>query len=388
MKNNKLIIKRNKEGIKKMREEIKSHWKTWTFCLSLATATIVIYKAIDSIANIFGFIGGFLSVISPFLAGILIAYLLYTPEKKIEIALKKSKNKLLRKKSRTFGILITYIIFIMIAVIIINVILPVVIQSVNELIGNFQGYYSGFMETYNNLPEDDFFKSEIIHGALEGIKDIDLKKYVSIENITDYLKGAVTLASSVFDIFVAFIVSIYILAERTEIINFFKRLFGVTLKKKMYMKLGKYFYSSNQVFFRFVSSQLVDAFVVGILTTIAMKIIGVKYAALLGFTIGLFNMIPYFGAIIAVAISALITLITGGFSQAAIMLIVITILQQLDANIINPKIVGDSLMISPLIVILSVTIGGAYFGVIGMFLAVPIAAIFKILVNDYIDSKQ
>lgn len=370
-----------------MKEEIKNHWKTWTFCLSLAIAIIVIYKAIDSIANIFTFIAGFLSVISPFLAGILIAYLLYTPENKIEIALKKSKKKLFRKKYRTFGILITYIIFILILIIIINVILPVVIQSVNELIGNFQGYYTKFMETYNNMPDDDFLKSEIIQGALEGIKDIDLKKYVSFENLTDYLKGAMSVASRILDIFIAFVVSIYILAERTEIINFFKKLFGVTLKKNIYRKLGKYFYSSNQVFFRFISSQLVDAVVVGILTTIAMQIIGVRYAALLGFTIGLFNLIPYFGAIIAVAISALITLITGGFSQAFVMLIVVIILQQIDANIINPKIIGDSLKISPIIVILSVTIGGAYFGVIGMFLAVPVAAVFKILVNDYIDSK-
>lgn len=370
-----------------MKEEIKSHWKTWTFCLSLAIAIIVIYKAIDSIADIANFIGGFLSAISPFLAGILIAYLLYTPENKIEVALRKSKKKFLRKKCRTIGILITYIIFVLILAIIINVILPVVIQSVNELIGNFQGYYTRFMETYNNLPEDDFMKSEVIHGALNEIQKIDLKNYLSIENITDYLKSAMSVASRVLDIFIAFVVSIYILSERTEIINFFKKFFGVTLKKNAYRKLGKYFYDSNQVFFKFISSQLVDAIVVGILTTIAMKIIGVRYAALLGFTIGLFNMIPYFGAIIAVAISALITLITGGFSQALVMLIVVIILQQIDANIINPKIIGDSLKISPLIVILSVSIGGAYFGVVGMFLAVPVAAVLKILVNDYIDSK-
>lgn len=371
-----------------MKEEIKNHWKTWTFYLSLAIAIIVIYKAIDSIAYIFTFIGGFLSVVSPFLAGILIAYLLYTPENKVETAFRKSKNTFFRKNCRSLAILMTYIIFVLIVIIIVNVILPVVIQSVNELIGNFQGYYTKFMETYNNLPDDNFLKSELIHSALEGIKDIDLKKYISFKNITDYLKGAMSVASRVLDIFIAFVVSIYLLAERTDIINFFKKLFGVTLRKNIYRELGKYFYKSNQVFFRFISSQLVDAIVVGILTTIAMKIIGVRYAALLGFTIGLFNMIPYFGAIIAVGISALITLITGGFSQAILMLIVVIILQQIDANIINPKIIGDSLKISPLIVILSVSIGGAYFGVIGMFLAVPIAAILKIVVNDYIDSKQ
>ena len=82
------------------------------------------------------------------------------------------------------------------------------------------------------------------------------------------------------------------------------------------------------------------------------------------------------------------TLITGGASQTIWMLIVVIILQQIDANIINPKIIGDSLKISPLIVILAVTIGGAYFGVIGMFLSVPIAAVLKILVNDYIDNNE
>ena len=98
-------------------------------------------------------------------------------------------------------------------------------------------------------------------------------------------------------------------------------------------------------------------------------------------------MIPYFGAIIAISIAGIITLITGGVSKAIIMLIVVTILQQVDANIINPKIIGDSLKISPLLVILAVTIGGEYFGVIGMFLGVPVAAVLKILVNDYIDNK-
>ena len=98
-------------------------------------------------------------------------------------------------------------------------------------------------------------------------------------------------------------------------------------------------------------------------------------------------MIPYIGAIIAVAISALVTLITGGLSQAIWMLIAVIILQQIDANIINPRIVGQSLKISPLLVIFAVTVGGAYFGIVGMFLAVPIIAVLKILVEDYINYR-
>ena len=119
-----------------------------------------------------------------------------------------------------------------------------------------------------------------------------------------------------------------------------------------------------------------------------MSILGVKYAVLLGFMIGLFNLIPYIGAIIAVVIAGIITLLTGGVSQAIWMLVKVTILQQIDANIINPKIVGNSLEISPLLVIFAVTVGGAYWGVLGMFLAVPVVAVLKIIIDDWIEYKN
>ena len=121
------------------------------------------------------------------------------------------------------------------------------------------------------------------------------------------------------------------------------------------------------------------------MTSVAMSIMHVKYAVMLGIFIGVLNMIPYFGAIIAVAISIFITLLTGGLTQAIEMAAVVIILQQVDANIINPKIVGDSVKISPLLVIFAVTVGGAYFGVMGMFIAVPVAAIIKLLINDLIE---
>ena len=103
--------------------------------------------------------------------------------------------------------------------------------------------------------------------------------------------------------------------------------------------------------------------------------------------IGLSNMIPYIGAIVGIGIAAIITLITGGLGQAIAMLVTIIILQQLDANIINPKIVGDSLKISPLLVIFAVTVIGAYFGIIGMFLSVPIIALAKLMLEHFMAAR-
>ena len=202
-----------------------------------------------------------------------------------------------------------------------------------------------------------------------------------------YVISAYNIVTSLFDVFVSIVVSIYVLSERDDILKFLKKCAYAMFKEKTYKNMEKYFNNSNEIFFKFIASQFLDAVVVGVLVTIAMSIMGIKYAPLLGFFIGLFNMIPYVGAIIAVAISAVITLITGGLSQAIWMLIVVIVLQQIDANIINPNIIGQSLKVSPLLVIFAITVGGAYFGMLGMFLAVPVIAIVKIIIEDYVDLK-
>ncbi len=371
-----------------MKEEKKEHMRTWLFAVSLGIVLIIVYKAIDSIGSIGTFLKTFMSVISPILIGLLMAYLIYIPESKIEKLFKKSKYRFIRKNARKFGILTTYVILILAILIIINFILPVLIESINELIVTLQNYYSKIITAYNNLPQDSIFKTEQVGKVLKELQNFDIRQYLSLEKITGYVKSVMGFATGIFDIFVAIVVSVYILAERTEIVSFFKKLGKAIFSKNIYQKINEYFDKANVVFFKFISSQFLDAIVVGLLTSIAMRIIGVKYAYLLGFMIGLFNMIPYFGAIVAVTIAAIITLITSGLSKTLIMLIVVIILQQIDANVINPKIIGNSLKISPIIVILSVTIGGAYFGIIGMLLAVPVAAVLKIMVNDYIDSKN
>lgn len=368
--------------------DIKRNWTKWLYWFLFAVAVIAVYKILDSFGDVLGFFGYFISVITPFLAGVLIAYLLYIPTRSIEGFYKKAKFKLITKKARTLSIFTTYIIVVILIIIAVNIILPVVLDSVVELANNLQGYYISLNESFNNLPEDSILKSDNIKSAIDELRNIDLTQYVNASDITQYAKGIISVFSSVINVFVAIVVSVYLLAERTEIIRFIKKLASAVFNKKTFNNLGKYFNSTNQIFFKFLSSQIIDAFVVGILATIAMSIMGIEYAPLLGFLIGLFNMIPYFGAIIAICISILITVITGGVSQAIWMAIVVIILQQIDANIINPRILGNSLKISPLIVIVAVMIGGAYFGVIGMFLAVPIAAAFKILVLDFVEYKN
>lgn len=367
--------------------EIKNHWKKWVYWFLLGVAIIVVYKALDNFEQVTGAVNRFLNIVTPFFVGIFIAYLFYVPCKKIENIYLKAKNKFIKKRARGLSIITVYFIVVLILTIIINVILPVVFESVVDLFNNIQTYYELAMERYNQLPQDSILKSEMVNEIIQNIQHIDIKQYLNFDKVLEYLMSAISAVTGIVDVFVAIIVSIYVLAERTRILRFIKRLAEAVFKEKTYKNLDKYYNHSNEIFFKFIASQFLDAMIVGTLVTIAMSIMGIKYAPLLGFFIGLFNMIPYVGAIIAVAISALITLITGGLSQTIWMLIVVIILQQIDANIINPRIVGQTLKISPLLVLFAITVGGAYFGILGMFLSVPVIAVIKIFMEDYVDYK-
>ena len=371
-------------------DEIKQNWKKRTSWLLIAIIVVVIYKMLDNFSSVQEWFGKLFLIVKPFLIGLLISYILFIPCRKIESIYKKAKLKFISKKARGLSVITTYILFVLVIVIIINCIFPVLKNSIVELVSNVPSYYESLVNQYKELPEDSILKSEIIQDKMAELTNIDMKQFLNINNekIIEYVKNIIDIFSGIFDVFVSIIVSVYILLQRSEIVGFLRKFARAIFKKDTYEAVDKYFTKGNEVFFTFVSSQLLDAVIVGILTTIAMLILKVKYAPLIGFTIGLFNMIPYIGAIVAVGIGIFITFITGGLGKALAMAIVVIILQQIDANIINPKIIGSSLEISPLLVIFSITVGGAYFGILGMFLAVPIAVVIKTILLDWIDSKN
>lgn len=369
-------------------EKGTKEWRKYIMLFILIIIAICIYKLLDNFGDIMIWISGFVSVLMPFIMALILAYLFYLPCSKIEKWLSKSKSKFVKRKARWISILIVYAIAIILIIAVLKFVVPNIYDSIMELAGALPGYYTSALEKINELPEDGAISKENLNAIIEGLNSIKIEDYLNIETITEYLKGILGLASTIFDVFVTIMVSIYLIAERSQIVKFAKRFCNAVFKIDTYKAIGKYFRQSNEIFFRFILSQLLDGIVVGIITSIAMSLMGVKYAVLLGFMIGLFNLIPFLGAIIAVVIATIITLLTGGLTQAIWMVIVVTILQQIDANIINPKITGTSLELSPILIIFSVTVIGSYFGIIGMFLAVPIVAVIKLLILDYIRYKE
>ena len=351
------------------------------------TILMLIYLGLTNLDKISNFISNLFSVLSPFLLGLLFALLLLTPCKAIERNLEKSKFKFFKKRRRGLSVLFTYIMVLSIIVLLLQFALPAITSNIAELISNIPGFYNSAVEYVTNIPEDSWLNSIDFSFILNNISLENIQNYFNIERIFSYLKGVINFATTIFSLFVAIILSVYILLDREKILNFISRFMNAVFGKKMEHGVIKYLHKTISIFSKFISAQFMDAIVIGTLCSITLMILDVKYALTLGPLIGLANMIPYFGAIFAAIVAIIITIFTGGFWKALTVLIFILILQQIDANIINPKILSDNLKTTPLLVILAVTVGGGFFGVIGMFLGVPVFVTIKAIIMDYIESK-
>lgn len=370
----------------------KKEWKKWLYWFSFAVAVIAVFKVISSVSSIFGIFGNFFQVIMPFFMAMLLAYILYMPCRGIENALKTSKVKFLDKHSRGLSVFFTYLITFLVIFIVINFVIPNVVTSVKDLISNIPNYYNSALEYLDNLEEDSLLSKLKINDYIRELQEIDILteviKWIDLENINSYIQGIVGATKFVFDLFVTVVVSVYMLLERNDIKSFLINLSGAIFSKKTNESISRYFKQTNSIFFSYISGQIIDAVIVGFIIGIALSIMKVKYGILLGFLIGVFNVIPYFGAIFGVALTIIITIFTGGIAKAIAVGVVIILLQQIDANVINPRILGTSLNLSPILVIFSVSVGGSYFGVLGMFLGVPAIAFIKLLVTDFIEYRS
>ena len=367
---------------------IKETFKKYGQIIIVFILLVIIYLCLTNIPAISSFMGNVFSVLSPFLLGLLFALLLLVPCRGIESCVNKSRFKFLRKHKRGISVITCYLIVFIVISLFIKFAVPTISDNVTELVANIPTFYNNLVETVKTIPEDSIFYGIDFNFILDNISIENIQTLLNFDTIWASVKGVINFASAIFSLFVAIILSVYILFDKERIMAFIKRFLKAAFGNKTEKNITTYINKIIVIFSKFISAQFLDAIVVGTFSTIVLLILKVKYALILGPLIGIANMIPYFGAIFATIFAIIITLFTGGFWQALSVFIFILVLQQIDANIINPKILSDNLKMSPLLVILAVTIGGGFFGVVGMFLGVPILATIKAIVMDYIEYKE
>jgi len=361
----------------------------WIPICIIAVILMLIYKTIDNIGQITSAIGSFLSVISPLLFGILFSYFLYIPHSAVEKLLKKVRFAFISKHARGFSTVVIFVLLLVVVVFIMSFIVPIVFDNVVSLANSIPGYVTTVLAYLDNVPEDSIWVTLDVANLIRNSSSDLVHTFVNPDGIGQVAQGIMGFAGGVFSLIMGLVISLYILLDRERIGKFFMRLnLAVFKREKRVNRSIKYLSQINKVLFTFIASKGLDSIINFVVATTILFIFGVPYALLLGLIAGAFNFIPYLGSIISAFIISAITLITSDINTALYVMLCLLIFHQIDGNFIEPRIMKSSLKVNPILVIIAVVIGGAYLGMVGMFLAVPVAVIIKQILLEYIASTE
>jgi predicted PurR-regulated permease PerM len=380
-----------------MKINIDKNLLKYSFYIVLtATALYILYGIIGNIGTIletiFDFLRNVLSILSPFIIALVIAYLLHPMVKWLEMNLFK-QVKIKQQLKRTLSVLLTYVLIVgAIILFIYSTYLMIGGQFTNNVnVNNMIDSIMKYSQRYN-----DIFQTALSKLETSGLS-ADIKEQFTniIQRLNGFVGTAINaafdsikqLGSNLLNILLGIIIGFYILKD----MEYFKKLtndsFDVILSKKRNEKTKLFLDDVDNVVSKFIRGQLLDGLIVGILSSLGLWIIGLDFPVLIGMTAGIFNIIPYFGPIIGTVPAVIVGLLSGSPIKALFAVLVLLLVQQLDSAIIAPKVVGESVGLHPVFIILSIIVGGAYFGLLGMLLAVPTAGIIKLLIMRWRESS-
>ena len=363
--------------------------KLLTAGISCAVIFTILYL-ITNFTAITAFFGSIFSVLTPVIVGAAIAYLLNPILKLFEYKIfKKLKNKAVR---RALSLILTYVVAVLVLVAFFMLMIPSVIQSFLDLTSKFDTYVdevTGIIDSIVNkfsaIPE--IGKALNRDAIIEAVKDFFFASGDVFTTVMDYAaEFALGLFVGVKNTIIGIFISIYILIDKERLHAMVRKITAALFKDKGRARILKYARLANKTFGSFLIGKIVDSIIIGLLTFVTLIIFRIPYAPLVSTIVGITNIIPVFGPIFGAIPSAFIIFIASP-QKALIFLVLILLIQQLDGNVIGPKILGNSTGISSLGVIVAIVIMGEYFGVVGMIIGVPLFAMVIMLINEFLENK-
>jgi predicted PurR-regulated permease PerM len=342
--------------------------------------TFILFKVVNDIELLTNGISVFLSYIGSFIWGFGIAYLLNP----ILVNIEKSFHT-----KRVLTLLIIYIFLLGIIFFSITILTPNIGDSIRELTISTPEYVTK-TQTWISQNID---KVQLLDKY--GItKYLDESTSTLMSNLSNYLNVGINVAfltaigftSSFMKFLLGFVISIYLLKDKEILILNIKRLVYAIFDKEKADSFINFSNEVNYIFSSFVVGKFIDSLIIALICFVGLSILNVPYVVLISLIIGITNMIPYFGPFIGMVPAFIITLFFNPISAFWVLLFIIA-LQQFDGLYLGPKILGNSLGLSPLLIILAILIGGGAFGLLGMFLGAPTLAVIILLTERFINRK-
>ena len=354
----------------------------------LALAVIIANRAINEFGRIAGLISVFWGIVLPFFYGFVLAYIFNMPCGSLQKLLSKSKNKFILKRKKVLSIILVLFIFLFIIALAISLIVPAIASSIALFVTNLPEHIASVMHIIENVDELEFVGfsinlSNIFYQLHVFMADFSLGDL--LPPVSAIVDASTAIFGGVFTAAIAFISAIYILFEKDKFKRFVDRLLKVFTPQIFYKNVIKYANSLNRSFRQYVRTQTIDGLILGGIATIVLAIMGSPYFLVLGLMLGVVNYVPYFGSIFGTLVACLVVAFTQGIGMGLIAAAVLFVVQQIDANIIQPKLMSGSFSLSPLLVIISITVGGAVAGIFGMIIAIPIVAVLEEMLSNLMD---
>ena len=365
------------------------------FTISIYTTVVIligciIFRFITQWSTTSKFISQLWGILFPFFMGFLIAYILNPVVSFFQrnVSAKILKNK--PDKQRGLAILISYLVMVGCIIICLRFIIPQLYDSVRELSLMIPDIYKSINSIFEHYRENG---TDMLPGQIADM--IETKTLPKLFELTNNLlanivpmlyEASMSFAKGLFNVFIAFIVSIYMTIDKFILKDAGKRVVLAIFNENFSYRVLRTLKDCHNIFSSFIIGKSIDSLIIGLLAFVAMTILKLPYTVLISVIIGITNMIPYFGPIIGAVPGAYILLIVSPM-KCLLFVIMVFILQQIDGLILGPKILGDSTGVRPLMILFSITVGGAYFGPLGMFLGVPFFATIQFLIGNWVDYR-
>ncbi len=338
-------------------------------------------------------------VLAPFTYGLIIAYLCNHVMKYYERTLFSFKSCKTDhpKLRRGLSLFLTFVTVVILLAIIVYAVIPQISESYTDFVSQLGSYIQSVTgladKLAQSLPSELFGEyesmGELLHknGINISLKSLLSDSYsllqVGLNYIVDY---GVKILGALKNILLGFIIAIYFLASKEKLCAQVKKILASFTSRRTYLNVIRLMRFTDKTFGGFLIGKIIDSIIIGILTCIILAIFQMPYYPLISVIVGVTNIIPFFGPFIGAIPSALIIFIVSPM-KALVFVVLIFIIQQLDGNVIGPKILGDSIGVSALWVVISITLCGGFFGFAGMVFGVPLVAVCYALFKQYVEKR-
>ncbi len=361
--------------------------------LAVICASITFFFLINQISIFFAIVGTFLGAIISIIYGAAIAYILNPLANlfKNRIYPKIFKSEKSDRFMLNISVVTTYIVVVLLMGLFLSIVIPQLGLSIYTFASQFPTYLGEVEEwitvQMNDLVARGVITPDQISSLMESVNDFFSIATNAIYNAVPQIVGALTsVTMQVTNFLIGFIISVYIIMGQDKLKKQTKMLNYAIFPKKVADEIYEVTLLTDKIMGWFIRGKVLESLIVAALCFVGMSILGLPYPPLVTCIMFVFNMIPYVGPLIGSIISGFFILIINPI-QALWFIIFITIVQIVDGNFIGPKLIGDSTGLSALLVIFSIMVGGAFFGMVGMLLGVPVFAVINILIKRLISRR-